>query len=95
MYEYAEVTSHDGSDLSSVDATVSFWVRVSTWDAGFEGVLLATVLGWLRDDWSLERPVIVTNEALLHQISTIESLGLVRRFDYDRAKDMYTWHASS
>ena len=93
MYQSAEVTSYDGSDLTSVDATVSFWVRVSTWDAGFEGVLLATLLGWLRDDWSLERPVIVTNEALLHQISTIEALGLVRRFDYDRARDMYTSRA--
>ena len=30
MYRTAEVTSHDGTDLSSVDATVAFWVRVST-----------------------------------------------------------------
>ncbi len=93
MYETAEVTSHDGSDLSSVDATVAFWVRVSTWDTGFERVLLQALLVWLRDAWPLVRPVIVTNEKLVHQISTIESLGLVRRFDYDRAKDLYTSHA--
>jgi hypothetical protein len=93
MYRTAEVTSHDGTDLSSVDATVSFWVRVSTWEDGFEGSLLEAVLGWLRDDWSLERPVIVTNEKLDHQIATIESLGLTRRFDYDRAKDLYTSYA--
>ena len=90
MYRTAEVTSHDGTDLSSVDATVAFWVRVSTWDTGFERVVLDALLGWIRDDWSLERPVIVTNEKLAHQIATIESLGLTRRFDYDRAKDMYT-----
>jgi hypothetical protein len=93
MYRAAAVTSHDGTDLSSVDATIAFWVRMSTWEAGFERVLLEAVLGWLRDDWSIERPVIITNEKLEHQIATIESLGLVRRFDYDRDKDMYTSHA--
>ena len=93
MYRSAEVTSHDGTDLSSIDATVSFWVRPSTWADGFEQTLLAGVLDWLRDDWSLERPVILTNEHLDHQIATIESLGLTRRFDYDRDKDMYTSHA--
>ena len=93
MYLTAEVTTHDGTDLSSVDATVSFWVRPSTWKDGFERVVLDAVLGWLRQDWSLERPVIITNEKLDHQITTIESLGLTRRFDYDRDKDMYTSHA--
>jgi RimJ/RimL family protein N-acetyltransferase len=44
MYRTAEVTSHDGTDLSSVDATVSFWVRPSTWADGFERTLLAAVL---------------------------------------------------
>jgi GNAT superfamily N-acetyltransferase len=93
MYRTAEVTSHDGTDLSSVDATVAFWVRVSMWEDGFEHALLDAVLEWLRDDWSLERPVIMTNEKLDHQIATIESLGLTRRFNYDRDKDMYTSHA--
>jgi RimJ/RimL family protein N-acetyltransferase len=93
MYRTAEVASHDGTDLSSVDATVAFWVRVSTWENGFERDLLDAVLGWLRDDWSLERRVIMTNERLHHQIATIESLGLTRRFDYDRDKDMYTSYA--
>ena len=93
MYRTAKVSSNDGTDLATVDATVAFWVRVSTWDDGFERVLLEAVLGWLRDDWSLERPVIMTNEKLDHQIATIESLGLTRRFDYDRDKDMYTSHA--
>ena len=89
----AEVTSHDGTDLSTVDATVFFWVRPSTWEGGFERVVLGAVLGWLYHDWSLEPPVIITNEHLHHQIATIEGLGLKRRFDYDRAKDMYTSHA--
>ena len=93
MYRTAKVTSHDGTDLSSVDATVSFWVRVSTWEDGFERTLLAAVLKWLRDDWSLERPVIMTNAKLDHQISTIKSLGLTRCFDYVRDKDMYMSHA--
>jgi hypothetical protein len=61
-------------------------------EAGFERALLEAVLDWLRDGWSLERPVIVTNE-LDHQIAAIESLGLTRRFDYDREKDMYTSYA--
>ena len=87
------MTSHDGTNLSSVGATVAFWVCVSTWEDGFERVLLAAVLSWLRDDWSLQRPVIMTNEKLGHQIATIESLGLTRRFDYHRDKDMYTSHA--
>lgn len=95
IYRTAKVTSHDGTDLSSVDATVSFWVRVSIWEEGFERTLLAAVLMWLRDDWSLERPVIVTNARLDHQIATIESLGLTRCFDYARDKDMYTSHAYS
>ena len=93
MYRTAVVVSHDGTDLSTVDATVSFWVRPSTWDDGFERVVLEAVLRWLRDDWSLERPVIITNEHLDHQIATIESLGLRRRFDYDRDKDVYTSYA--
>ena len=95
MYRTSEVTSLDGTDFSSVDATVAFWVRVSTWETGFERVLLETLLSWLHDDWPLVRPVIITNEKLDHQIATIESLGLTRRFDYDRAKDMYTSHAYS
>ena len=93
MYRTAEVTSYDGTDLSSYDATVSLWVRVSTWEDGFEGALVESVLGWLRDDSSIERPVVLTNEKLDHQIATIESLGLTRRFDYDREKDMYTTYA--
>ena len=90
IYETAEVTSHDGTDLSTIDATVSFWVRPSTWEDGFERTLLEALLDWLRDDWPLERPVIITNEKLDHQIATIESVGLTRRFDYERDKDMYT-----
>ena len=93
MYRSAEVTSYDGTDLATVDATVAFWVRMSTWEDGFERTLLEAVLRWLRDDWSLQRAVIVTNEKLDHQIATIESLGLTRHFDYDRDKDMYTSHA--
>lgn len=93
MYDTAEVTSHDGTDLSTVDATVSFWVRPSTWENGFERVVLDAVLGWLHHDWSLTRPVIITNEHLHHQIATIEGLGLTRRFDYDRDKDLYTSYA--
>ncbi|BAN01351.1 hypothetical protein [Ilumatobacter coccineus] len=90
MFRSAVVTSHDGTDLSTVDATVAFWVRPSTWSDGFERTLLDSLLAWLRDDWSLESPVIVTNEHLDHQIATIESLGLTRRFAYDRDQDMYT-----
>ncbi len=93
MYQSAEVTSHDGTDLMSVDALISFWVRTSTWGNGFEREVLDAVLAWLRQKWSLERPVIITNEQLHHQIATIESLGLTRRFDYDRDKDMYTSYA--
>ena len=89
MYHTAEVASHDGTDLSNVDSTVFFWVRASTWEDGFERELLAAVLDWLREDWSLERPVIMTNAKLHHQIATIESLGLTRRFDYVRDKDLY------
>lgn len=90
MYRTAVVTSFDGTDLSNIDATVAFWVRPSTWESGFERTVLDAVLGWLGAEWSLERPVIVTNAALHHQIATIESLGLTRRFSYDRDKDMYT-----
>jgi hypothetical protein len=93
MYLTAVVTSHDGTELSTVDATVSFWVRPTTWADGFERVVLGAVLDWLHHDWSLKRPVIITNEHLHHQIATIEGLGLTRRFDYDREKDMYTSRA--
>ncbi|MEM8925477.1 MAG: hypothetical protein AAGD35_18390 [Actinomycetota bacterium] len=93
MYRTATVASHDGTDLSSCDATIAFWVRVSTWEEGFERTLLGAVLDWVRNDWSIERPVIMTNEKLDHQIVSIESLGLTRRFDYDRDKDMYTSYA--
>ncbi len=51
------------------------------------------MLSWLRDDWAIERRVFLTNEHLDHQIDTIESRGLARRFDYDRDTDMYTSHA--
>lgn len=93
LYRTAVVTSDDGTDLSSVDATVAFWVRASTWDDGFERILLEAVLGWLRDDWPLVRFVIMTNEHLDHQIATIESLGLTRRFTYARDRDMCTSYA--
>lgn len=89
-YRSVKVKSHDGSDLSSADITVLFWVRVSTWEDGFERALLEAALGWLRDGWSLRRPVVMTNEKLDHQIATIESLGLTRCFDYERDRDMYT-----
>jgi RimJ/RimL family protein N-acetyltransferase len=88
MYRNARLISHDGTDLSSVDAMVFFWVRVSTWESGFERIVLDAVLRWLHNDWSFERPMIVTNERLAHQITTIESLGPTRRFEYDRDKDM-------
>jgi hypothetical protein len=80
-------------DRSTHCVTVSFWVRLSTWEHGFELSLLEALQKWLRDHWALERPVIITNEKLDHQIATIESLGLSRRFDYDRATDMYTSYA--
>ena len=90
MYRTAEVTSHDGTDFSSIDLVLGFWVRTSTWESGFEATLLEGVLGWLRSAWSVESPVVVTNAELTSQISSIESVGLTRRFDYDREKDMYT-----
>lgn len=93
MYRNAQVTSHDGTDLSSVDATIAFWVRTSTWRHGFERDVLEAVLHWVKHEWSIDRPVVMTNEKLDHQIATIESLGLTRRFDYDREKDMYTSYA--
>lgn len=93
MYRTTDVTSHDGTGLADVDATLAFWVRISTWEDGFERTLLAAVLRWLRVDWSFELPVVMTNEYLDHQIATIESLGLTRRFSYDRDKDMYTSYA--
>ncbi len=93
LYRTAEVTSHDGTDLASIDATLSFWVRVSTWEDGFERRLLESVVAWMRNVWRLKSPVVITNEHLDHQIATIESLCLQRRFDYDRAKDMYTSYA--
>jgi RimJ/RimL family protein N-acetyltransferase len=93
IYLDADVTSLDGTDLSTVDAMISFWVRPSTWEDGFERALLDEVLGWLRRDWPLDRPVIITNEHLDHQIATIESLGLTRRFDYRRDHHMYTSRA--
>ena len=89
MYLTAEVTSHDGTNLATVDATVSFWVRPSTWDDGFEREVLGAILEWLQSDWSIKRPVIITNEHLLHQIATIEGYGLTQRFDFNRDKDMY------
>ncbi|MEM9465962.1 MAG: hypothetical protein AAGA90_11345 [Actinomycetota bacterium] len=90
MFPSAVVTSHDGTDFGSVDLVMAFWVRASTWDDGFEAVLLEAVLEWIRTDWSVSSPVVMTNEALEHQIASIESVGLVRAFDYDRDKDMYT-----
>lgn len=39
--------------------------------------------------------MIITNEKLEHQIATIESLGLTRRFDIDRDEDMDTSHANA
>lgn len=90
MYRAAEVSSRDGTDLASVDVTVWFWVRPATWADGFERTLLAAVLAWLRDEWRFERPVVITNEHLDHQIATIESAGLTRCMEFDRDQDMYT-----
>jgi hypothetical protein len=41
----------------------------------------------------VDEELLATNAKLDHQIATIESLGLTRRFDYVRNKDMYTSHA--
>ena len=90
MYPSATVSSHDGSDFTTVDLLLGFWVRTSTWADGFEATLLAAVLAWIERDWSVTAPVVVTNDALDTQIASIESVGLTRRFDYDRDKDMYT-----
>lgn len=92
MYRSAKVMSHDGTALESLDATMAFWVRESTWAEGFERELLDAVIDWLDDVWAIEQWVVLTNEHLDHQMVTIESLGLRRRFDYDRDKDMYTSH---
>ncbi len=92
MFPSATVTSHDGTDFSTVDLVWSFWVRTSTWERGFEATLLTAVNEWIREAWSVSNPVVMTNEALTRQIATIESVGMTRRFDYDREKDMYTNH---
>ncbi|MEO0492491.1 MAG: GNAT family protein [Actinomycetota bacterium] len=93
IYGAVSVTSHDGTTLGDVDATVSFWVGVATWPDGFERTVLEAVVRWLRDDWSLGPFVVVTNEALDHQIATIESLGLRRAFDFRRDRDLSTSQA--
>ena len=90
MYPSAEVTSHDGTDFSSVDLVMGFWVRTSTWADGFEATLLDAVMRWIRSDWSVGAPVVVTNTELATQIASIESVGLTPKFDYDREKDLYT-----
>ncbi|MEZ5295387.1 MAG: hypothetical protein R2697_03655 [Ilumatobacteraceae bacterium] len=67
-------------------------VRPSTWADGFERSLLAALLQWLRDDWSFERPVILTNEHLDHQIATIERSVSSAASTTTAYKDMYTSH---
>lgn len=90
MYPLAEATSHDGADFSSVDLVMGFWVRTSTWADDFEATLLDAVMRWIRSDWSVEAPVVVTNAELAAQGASIESVGLTPRFDDDREKDLYT-----
>ena len=64
--------------------------QADTWAGGFEQTLLDGVWGWVRNVWSVETPVAMTNVALEHQIATIEAAGLTRRFAYDRDRDLYT-----
>ena len=90
MWRTAEVTAGDASGFASVDLVVAFWARVDTWAGGFERTLLDGVWDWVRNGWSAETPVVMTNVALEHQVATIEAAGLTRRFSYDREKDMYT-----
>ncbi|MEM7248033.1 MAG: hypothetical protein AAF533_22055 [Acidobacteriota bacterium] len=52
--------------------------------------MLEAAWAWIREDWPVRAPALMTNAALDHQIATIEAVGLTRRFSYDREKGMYT-----
>jgi hypothetical protein len=56
------------------------------WPSTFEG---GSYVGGGDPDSGFNAPVNTVNL----QIATIESMGLTRRFDYDRDKDMYTSYA--
>lgn len=92
----------DGSSglLRREDYTVAPYRRaakIAVWALVGAGIVAVLIGSWLITIGLGGEPVIeashLRREHLDHQIATIESLGLTRRFDYDRDRDMYTSHA--
>jgi hypothetical protein len=62
------------------DAAVYFWVRTSRLADQTDCKLLDALRSWISQDWSLGRPLFVTNEQFTQQVDMFEDANLQVRF---------------
>lgn len=88
-----EVGAVGTDQWSDCDAVFLFWVRKSRLAQGIDRSLLDAVLTWSKRDWSLDTPVVMTNEHFDQQVAMIEGTGLRRRFEVKLPGDPGTYLA--
>lgn len=81
MYDGAHIVPAAAEDRwEDVDAAVYFWVRASRQGAGTDRALVEALRDWLRDEWRLERAVVVVPEDVAPQVAAVASTGSRLRF---------------
>ena len=71
-----------GDDVwTDLDAVIYFWVRTSRMVTGMDGRLLTALREWMREEWSFEQTVYVTNEQFEQQVHLLNRADLRVRFE--------------
>lgn len=83
----ARVTAVGEDQWSDCDAVFLFWVRKSRLAEDMDRSLLDSLLTWFEQEWSVEAPVVMTNEQFDQQVAMIEGSGLRRRFEVRLPRD--------
>ena len=89
----AQVKAVDVHPWSDCDAVFLFWVRKSRLAQGMDRSLLDSLVTWFDRDWSIDSPVVMTNEQFDQQVAMIEGTALRRRFEVTLPDDPGTYLA--
>lgn len=83
MFATARITPVADRPWNTYDAAVYYWVRSSRLGTATDRALLEALRTWLRQDWTFDGHLIVTNEEFTQQAELIGRTDLELRFEIE------------
>ncbi len=80
LFAKKQIAAIDDARWSEYEVAVNFWVRTSRLADELDRRLLDALGPWFKNEWQIERYLIVTNEQVAQQVALIESTERQLRF---------------